>query len=54
MDEDELESGQMLTRQEVQNKLNDITLSIQRGEGVVPGADPTTALEDAYAYFLNL
>ena len=58
MDEDELESGldsgQMLTRQEVQNKLNDITLSIQRGEGVVPGANPTTALEDSYAYFLNL
>ena len=42
----------MLTRKEVQDQLAAITRQVNAGDGVKGGANRTTALEDAYAYWL--
>ena len=42
----------MLTRKEVQDQLSSITKQVNAGYGVKGGANKTTALEDAYAYWL--
>jgi hypothetical protein len=42
----------MLTRKEVEDQLSSITKQVNSGYGVKGGANKTTALEDAYAYWL--